>query len=355
MAGLIRSLLSRFLKPFVKNLDDVGIQWISAGTCLIRRLAIRSLAITPWLDLESLYIHKIRVECSWKFLWSSNEVLKVEIDTLIGLIVPYSSTSSATNASIRQLYNDARSDNHRDGNKDHGNNDWSPGSLLSLLLHHRLLHCPLQNRESVFTEEQETKSPTGWMKRTLQWGAGKLISAASSAAWLIDSSRKVLQTDQNSETLNESHLAPLLRILSTLLGRIEITVKNCHIRYEDKQSSPHHPFQVGTSFEKLSISGKNIIIQQQSCMNNNNNNNDDNNVDDGLAFQTRTDIQSVLNPGLQLDVNFVNLSMYHNTDHYQGITATDFATDSRDYRKHFLRGIGRTADNRPKHRLVTTA
>lgn len=317
VARLLRLLVSRFLKAFVKNLDDVGIEWASIGPFILKRLNIRPLALTSWLDLESLYIHRLSLECSWKFLWNSSEILTIEIDTIVGLIVPCS-TSSVRYMAWKDLLYEQK--------------DLSYNPLLSHLVD-RLLDLPLQHRPNVVNEQPERGQ--GFFSRVTQWGIGSALTVASRAVFSIGTYSGFFGREKGESGWTEALLQRLFR----LIGRIRVVVKNCHIRYEDKQSCPNHPFQTGVTVEEFRMEGTNVLVQTCSSQ---------------LGYQMiETENQrSTTNPGLQINFQILNFSVYHNHDCYTGISATDFTAGSREYRKHFLRAMGRSSDSHPKHRLA---
>ncbi|CAH9120085.1 unnamed protein product [Cuscuta europaea] len=57
-------------------------------------------------------------------------------------------------------------------------------------------------------------------------------------------SRLMLKTEMNSSWLQS--------LISTIIGNLKLTISNIHIRYEDVESNPGHPFAAGIMLEKLS-------------------------------------------------------------------------------------------------------
>ncbi|XP_008465914.2 uncharacterized protein LOC103503494 isoform X1 [Cucumis melo] len=61
---------------------------------------------------------------------------------------------------------------------------------------------------------------------------------------------KLLERMQRTKTeMNNSWLGSLV---STIIGNLKLSISNIHIRYEDIESNPGHPFAAGVSLEKLS-------------------------------------------------------------------------------------------------------
>ncbi|KAK6935059.1 Pleckstrin homology domain [Dillenia turbinata] len=61
---------------------------------------------------------------------------------------------------------------------------------------------------------------------------------------------KLLESRQQLNTeVNKSWLGSLI---STIIGNLKLSISNIHIRYEDLESNPGHPFAAGISLEKLS-------------------------------------------------------------------------------------------------------
>lgn len=326
---IFRSLVSRFLRAFVDNLDDVLIQWTQCGSFTVRRLSIRPLALTSWLDLQSLYIHRVGVNCSWNFLWSSAEVLKIEVDTVVGVVVPYSAKSSSNGLTIQHVFQDGLL------------SDWTPGPILGLL-GDQLLHSPLHFRE--YSEQTSETAQRGWVRRMVQWGAGRVLNVASGAVSLIGGTKSMGRSGKKSGQTSGHYGASLLLKLFSLLGRVEIVVTNCHVRYEDGKSSPCHPFQMAVGFEKLHIEGSNVLVEMDDLI--------DTTQDQSNGLRDHSSVIEKEKSGLMSLLQISNFFTYHNTDHFSGITATDFTARSREYRRHFLRGMGRSSDSRPKHRSV---
>jgi vacuolar protein sorting-associated protein 13A/C len=54
-------------------------------------------------------------------------------------------------------------------------------------------------------------------------------------------------------------------VINTIVGNLKLSISNIHIRYEDLESNPGHPFSAGVTLEKLSAvtideSGKETFI-----------------------------------------------------------------------------------------------
>ncbi|XP_073134921.1 uncharacterized protein [Henckelia pumila] len=61
---------------------------------------------------------------------------------------------------------------------------------------------------------------------------------------------KLLETRQKLDTeLNKSWLGSLI---NTVIGNLKLSISNIHIRYEDLESNPGHPFAAGVTLDKLS-------------------------------------------------------------------------------------------------------
>ncbi|XP_074317635.1 uncharacterized protein LOC141653693 isoform X2 [Silene latifolia] len=62
---------------------------------------------------------------------------------------------------------------------------------------------------------------------------------------------KLLERAQHlkTEEVNQSWLGSLI---STIIGNLKLSISNIHIRYEDSESNPDHPFAAGVTLEKLS-------------------------------------------------------------------------------------------------------
>lgn len=56
-------------------------------------------------------------------------------------------------------------------------------------------------------------------------------------------SRQMLQTDMNKSWLGS--------LINTVIGNLRLSISNIHIRYEDLESNPGHPFAAGVTLEKL--------------------------------------------------------------------------------------------------------
>ncbi|KAG9142716.1 hypothetical protein Leryth_005471 [Lithospermum erythrorhizon] len=57
-------------------------------------------------------------------------------------------------------------------------------------------------------------------------------------------SRQVLQSEMNKSWLGS--------LISTVIGNLKLSISNVHIRYEDLESNPGHPFAAGVTLDKLS-------------------------------------------------------------------------------------------------------
>ncbi|CAK9173346.1 unnamed protein product [Ilex paraguariensis] len=55
--------------------------------------------------------------------------------------------------------------------------------------------------------------------------------------------------DNGNETFNKSWLGSLI---NTIIGNLKLSISNIHIRYEDLESNPGHPFAAGVTLERLS-------------------------------------------------------------------------------------------------------
>ncbi|KAL5072395.1 hypothetical protein RYX36_011379 [Vicia faba] len=70
------------------------------------------------------------------------------------------------------------------------------------------------------------------------------------------------KSQQIQSEMNKSWLGSLI---STIIGNLKLSISNIHIRYEDSESNPGHPFAAGVSLDKLSAvtvddSGKETFI-----------------------------------------------------------------------------------------------
>lgn len=70
------------------------------------------------------------------------------------------------------------------------------------------------------------------------------------------------KSQQLQSEMNKSWLGSLI---STIIGNLKLSISNIHIRYEDSESNPGHPFAAGVSLDKLSAvtvddSGKETFI-----------------------------------------------------------------------------------------------
>ncbi|VVA93348.1 unnamed protein product [Arabis nemorensis] len=73
---------------------------------------------------------------------------------------------------------------------------------------------------------------------------------------LVEKSRR-LQTEMNKSWMGS--------LINTVIGNLKLSISNIHIRYEDLESNPGHPFSAGVTLEKLSAvtideSGKETFI-----------------------------------------------------------------------------------------------
>ncbi|GKC59759.1 pleckstrin domain superfamily protein [Tanacetum coccineum] len=59
-------------------------------------------------------------------------------------------------------------------------------------------------------------------------------------------SRQILTTEMNKSWLGS--------FINTIIGNLKLSISNIHIRYEDLESNPGHPFAAGVTLEKLSAS-----------------------------------------------------------------------------------------------------
>ncbi|KAA8522113.1 hypothetical protein F0562_012573 [Nyssa sinensis] len=57
-------------------------------------------------------------------------------------------------------------------------------------------------------------------------------------------SRQLLQSEMNKSWLGS--------LINTIIGNLKLSISNIHIRYEDLESNPGHPFSAGVTLEKLS-------------------------------------------------------------------------------------------------------
>ncbi|XP_062098359.1 intermembrane lipid transfer protein VPS13-like [Humulus lupulus] len=56
------------------------------------------------------------------------------------------------------------------------------------------------------------------------------------------------QIGQAFRNENQSWLGSLI---NTIVGNLKLSISNIHIRYEDSESNPGHPFAAGVTLEKL--------------------------------------------------------------------------------------------------------
>jgi vacuolar protein sorting-associated protein 13A/C len=73
---------------------------------------------------------------------------------------------------------------------------------------------------------------------------------------LVERARR-LQTEMNKSWMGS--------VINTIVGNLKLSISNIHIRYEDLESNPGHPFSAGVTLEKLSAvtideSGKETFI-----------------------------------------------------------------------------------------------
>ncbi|KAM7530923.1 hypothetical protein LguiB_034333 [Lonicera macranthoides] len=57
-------------------------------------------------------------------------------------------------------------------------------------------------------------------------------------------SREILMTEMNKSWLGS--------LVNTIIGNLKLSISNIHIRYEDLESNPGHPFAAGVTLENLS-------------------------------------------------------------------------------------------------------
>ena len=59
---------------------------------------------------------------------------------------------------------------------------------------------------------------------------------------------------ENSQQLqSEMNKSWLGSLINTIIGNFKLSISNIHIRYEDSESNPGHPFAAGVSLDKLSV------------------------------------------------------------------------------------------------------
>ncbi|XP_062094114.1 intermembrane lipid transfer protein VPS13-like [Humulus lupulus] len=58
----------------------------------------------------------------------------------------------------------------------------------------------------------------------------------------------VEKAQQLKSEVNQSWLGSLI---NTIVGNLKLSISNIHIRYEDSESNPGHPFAAGVTLEKL--------------------------------------------------------------------------------------------------------
>ncbi|XP_028077973.1 LOW QUALITY PROTEIN: uncharacterized protein LOC114279888 [Camellia sinensis] len=68
---------------------------------------------------------------------------------------------------------------------------------------------------------------------------------------ILEMEMKLLESRQllKSEEMNKSWLGSLI---DTIIGNLKLSISNIHIRYEDLESNPGHPFAAGVTLERLS-------------------------------------------------------------------------------------------------------
>lgn len=60
------------------------------------------------------------------------------------------------------------------------------------------------------------------------------------------------QTDQKKDANNKGSDGFITQLTNKIVDNLQFTMKNIHIRYEDKISDPGHPFAAGITLKELS-------------------------------------------------------------------------------------------------------
>ncbi|CAO3621876.1 unnamed protein product [Mucor fragilis] len=184
LESLVASILNRFLKNYVSNLNydqlKIGI-W--NGEVNLRNLKLRRDALDKLdlpINVSEGYLGELTLIIPWSNL--RNEPVKVIIDHVYLLAEP-------------------------------------------------------KNESTVTVEEEEER-------------AQELKRRRLSTAEMLESPEA--QTDQKKDTNSKGSDGFITQLTNKIVDNLQFTMKNIHIRYEDKMSDPGHPFAAGITLKELS-------------------------------------------------------------------------------------------------------
>ncbi|KAG2213335.1 hypothetical protein INT46_007194 [Mucor plumbeus] len=184
LESLVASILNRFLKNYVSNLNydqlKIGI-W--NGEVNLRNLKLRRDALDKLdlpINVSEGYLGELTLIIPWSNL--RNEPVKIIIDHVYLLAEP-------------------------------------------------------KNESTVTVEEEEQR-------------AQELKRRRLSTAEMLESSEA--QTEQKTDNNNKGSDGFITQLTNKIVDNLQFTMKNIHIRYEDKISDPGHPFAAGITLKELS-------------------------------------------------------------------------------------------------------